>query len=143
MREYTIIHKQNDAEHLFDECYTKYIDKYGHHFNDVLAEFASHMMENSNGIEHTWSTKDIETAIAGRPYSTFAPKATLGDITYLANMAYADFFPSVLNTENKCVDYALAVAQDKDGYEGLILNRWLADIMGKHVKMNWKEYYDD
>ena len=51
-------------------------------------------------------------------------------------MAYADFYPSLLDTIDKCIEYALAVANDVDGYEGIEFCRYLADLMGKHVKID-------
>ena len=51
-------------------------------------------------------------------------------------MAYADFYPSLLDTTDKCIEYVLAVANDVDGYEGIEFCRYLADLMGKHVKID-------
>ena len=55
-------------------------------------------------------------------------------------MAYADFYPTLLHTVDECIEYALAVANDVDGYEGIEFCRWLADLMGKHVRINWNEF---
>lgn len=35
-------------------------------------------------------------------------------------MAYADFYPELLN-EHQCIKYAAAVANDKDGYRNSVL----------------------
>lgn len=64
---------------------------------------------------------------------------TLGDILYLANMAYADFYPKVIKTESDCVQYAIAVASDPDGYEGMAFCRWTADIIGNGVTIDWEK----
>lgn len=56
--------------------------------------------------------------------------STIYDVTYTVNMAYADFYPELL-TEHQCVKYAMAVANDKDGYEGIQFCRWVADVMTK------------
>ena len=37
---------------------------------------------------------------------------TSGDMAYTANMAYADFYPAVLDTVDKCITYAKLVASD-------------------------------
>lgn len=50
-------------------------------------------------------------------------------------MAYTDFYPHLLDTTDKCIEYALAVADDVDGYEGIEFCRWLADIMGKTFRL--------
>ena len=65
--------------------------------------------------------------------------ATIGDILYLANMAYADFYPKVIKTDSDCVQYAIAVASDPDGYEGMAFCRWTADIIGKGVTIDWEK----
>lgn len=54
-----------------------------------------------------------------------------GDITYLANMAYADFYPDIIKSEALCIDYAVSVAEDPDGYEGIAFLRYVADRKGK------------
>ena len=64
---------------------------------------------------------------------------TIGDILYLANMAYADFYPKVIKTESDGVQYAIAVASDPGGYEGMAFCRWTADIIGKGVTIDWEK----
>ena len=54
------------------------------------------------------------------------------DLAYTANMAYADFYPTVLDTADKCVTYAKLVASDPDGYEGMEFMRWTSDAMANH-----------
>jgi hypothetical protein len=54
-------------------------------------------------------------------------------------MAYADFYPKVIKTESDCVQYAIAVASDPDGYEGMAFCRWTADIIGNGVTIDWEK----
>lgn len=54
-------------------------------------------------------------------------------------MAYADFYPSLIN-ERQCLDYAMAIANDKDGYEGIQFCRYIADIMGKDDTIDWNDF---
>lgn len=58
-------------------------------------------------------------------------KVTTDDVTYAANMAYADFYPDPLKDEAACLRYAHKVANDPDGYDGMIFCRWTADAIGK------------
>lgn len=37
---------------------------HGMHFSDKLAEYASSKMVNANGMNHTWSCKDVEGEFA-------------------------------------------------------------------------------
>lgn len=52
-------------------------------------------------------------------------------VTYAANMAYADFYPDPPKDEAACLRYAHKVANDPDGYDGMIFCRWTADAIGK------------
>nr|DAF36332.1 MAG TPA: hypothetical protein [Bacteriophage sp.]DAN23562.1 MAG TPA_asm: hypothetical protein [Bacteriophage sp.] len=54
-------------------------------------------------------------------------------------MAYADFYPELLN-EHQCVKYAVAVANDKDGYTGIQFCRWMADVAGKKEHIDWDKF---
>lgn len=114
--------------------YVEYISQHGYHFTPSLAEYACRLMENSDGSTHRWSVRDISNVIGQLPQNT-----TMGDMTFLANMAYADLYPKVLQTESRCLDYAKAVASDIDGYEGIAFCRWTADIIGKGTDIKWDE----
>lgn len=74
--------------------------------------------------------------------SVFTPthNETSGDMAYTANMAYADFYPAVLDTVDKCVTYAKLVASDPDGYEGMEFMRWTSDAIGKSLTLNWEDF---
>ena len=38
------------------------------------------------------------------------------------------------------LDYAMAVANDEDGYEGIQFCRYIADIMGKDDTIDWNDF---
>jgi len=124
---------------LFTEDYHEYVEKHGHHFTEELALWASTMMHNENGQDHTWTSKEVSDALASLGIVTPAT-STLGDMTYTANMAYADFYPLVIKDTSTCVLYARAVATDKDGYEGVQFYRWLADLMATNKKVDWAKF---
>ncbi len=132
MRKIIIIHRHQDqfgdnAERLMrSDGYKEHIRTYGYHFSDELAEKASREMRNADGTTHTWAVDEVKKAAKELPKGS-----NWGDITYLANMAYADFFPDVVKTEALCIDYALSVAEDPDGYEGIAFMRYIADRIGK------------
>ena len=71
--------------------------------------------------------------------STTHPSNTIEDVTYTANMAYADFYPELLN-EHQCIKYAAAVANNKDGYTGIQFCRWVADVVGKKENIDWDKF---
>lgn len=112
-----------------------YIEKHGPHFTECLAEYASKQMENANGKEHTWKPSEVKMALSEDGLK-IPGHATLGDVTYVANMAYADFSLK----DDLCMKLAYDTANDPDGYDGMIFNRWLSDILGKGVNINWREF---
>lgn len=61
-------------------------------------------------------------------------------VTYATNMAYADFYPDPLKDEAACLRYAHKVANDPDGYDGMIFCRWTADAIGKAIKLDWEKF---
>lgn len=63
-----------------------------------------------------------------------------GDAAYLANMYYADLYPDPLKDEASCLRAAYKVANDPDGYEGMIFCRWTADAIGKAIKSDWEKF---
>lgn len=122
-----------------NEAQDQYIEKHGYHFTESLAEYASKKMVNSNGSEHMWSTQDVKSLMDTLGYTKPAG-STLADITYTANMCYADFYGTVIPNESDCVTYAINVANDKDGYEGIQFCRWLADVHQKDINIDWGKF---
>ena len=117
----------------------QYINKHGYHFTEELAEYASKKMVNDNGSQHMWNVTDVKNALTNLGYKKPAG-STLADITYTANMCYADFYSSVIPSEETCITYAVNVANDKDGYEGIQFCRWLADVEHKHIEIDWNKF---
>lgn len=121
-------------------AFGEYIARHGYHFSNALADCATKMMRNTNRKEHRWTSDQIRQQLAMHGITDLG-SCTLGDITYLANMAYADFFPDVINGEHACIKYAIAVAKDPDGYEGIAFSRWIADLIGKRITtIDWEKF---
>lgn len=118
--------------------YDEYTNKYGLHFSPKLLKYAVDHIENKNGSTHSWDTNQVKAQLNMLGY-TIPSTSTLEDITYTANMAYADFYPDLL-TEEQCIKYAMNVANDIDGYEGIQLYRWASDQMGKNNNVNWEQF---
>lgn len=116
--------------------YAEYVAKHGYHFTPELADKVCGDMANTDGTNHHWEPRQVLAALG----NSVPAKATIGDMTYLANMAYADFFPKVIQAEASCIDYAKAVVGDVDGYEGMAFCRWTADAIGKAVDIDWEEF---
>lgn len=135
-----VIRHSDTHEETSKSDFQKYTEKHGKHFSDKLLKYAteSQNMKNCNNTEHKWSTEDVQQLLLQLHFNI--PKAsTIEDITYTANMAYADFFPDIL-TEIQCIKYAMAVANDIDGYEGIQFCRWVSDQMGKGNDVDWFQF---
>lgn len=154
MKSYIIIHKSDEHQIEIDAQkyskatkaimnapgYIEYIKKYGYHFNEKLACKAVEMMEprNKSGIKLI----DLFTEEKAKWYyeklkSNF--KSTIHDLIVTSCMAYSDFYPTVVKTEDDCWNYGVMVATDIDGYEGIQFMRWTSDIIGKEIIIDWKE----
>lgn len=124
--------------HSDDNGYKDYVSKNGLHFTRSLQEHASKQMVNSNDSTHTWTTEQVQN-VCDVLNLEIPSTSTIDDVAYTANMAYADFYPELLN-EHQCIKYAVAVANDKDGYEGIQFCRWAADIVGKGETIDWAKF---
>lgn len=119
--------------------YEKYLKAHGYHFTDALAEHASGYLKNADGSGHKWVpaqvSKQLETLGLKLP-----EHITNGDATYLANMYYSDFYPDILKDEVSCIRMAHKATMDVDGYDGMIFNRWIADIKSKDIDVDFEEF---
>lgn len=121
-----------------EDGYNDYVSKHGLHFTKALQEYASKQMVNSNNQEHTWTSEQVQN-VCNVLNLKIPDTSTIEDVTYTANMAYADFYPELLN-EHQCIKYAAAVANDIDGYTGIQFCRWMADVVGKKENIDWYKF---
>lgn len=110
--------------------YSEYVKKHGYYFTDTLAEYVSKMMENANAKQYTWTTSQVKKSMESLGL-TIPGNVTHGDVTYLANMYYADLYPDPLKDEASCLRAAYKVANDPDGYEGMIFADGLLMLLAK------------
>lgn len=149
---YIVVHSSDNEEHKIEIKdkfsrtanaimnalgYLEYIKKHSYHFTDKLADYVSKKIVNISGAMHSWTTEQLRSVLG--PF-TPTHNETSGDMAYAANMAYADFYPTVLDTVDKCVTYAKLVASDPDGYEGMEFMRWTSDTIGKSLTLNWEDF---
>lgn len=119
--------------------YLNYVEKHDYHFTDMLADRVTKMMENADGSSHNWTTAQVKAAIMTMGQKV-PETVTWGDVAYLANMYYADLYPEVLKDEASCLKAAIKIANDKDGYKGMVFCRWTADAIGKAIKLEWEDF---
>ena len=115
-----------------------YIAEHKYHFTETLMNHAISKMENVDGSSKRISKGDVENYINIHGYK-HPVKSNIYDITYTANMAYADFYPDILS-EDQCIQYSMLVANDIDGYEGIQFYRWVSDQIGKGIIVDFRNY---
>lgn len=97
------------------------------------------MMVNASGQQHSWTTNQVKKSMESLGL-TIPKHVTYGDAAYLANMYYADLYPDPLKDEASCLRAAYKIANDPDGYDGMIFCRWTADAIGKAIKLDWEKF---
>ena len=119
--------------------YRKYQRLYGHHFTKELCDFAVSMMEDDKGPITPITKQQLEEKLRAQNIKLEYNK--LYDAVYVANMCKADYLGKAVpeNDYNLCM-YVKATIDDPDGYDGQPFNRWLSDIKGMHVPVDWSEF---
>lgn len=131
------LNQKGKNEFWNNDYYQTYKMHHGMHFSNRLAEYSSSKMINANNTHHMWTCKDVEEAFSALGFK-LPEKYTWGDATYAANMIYSDY-AQLLKVDTDAVKMAYALLTDPDGYEGMIFNRYTADIMEKGECIPWKD----
>lgn len=117
--------------------FEEYLEEHGPHFSKKLCEHAVHCMENADGTKHKYSKEDVKVLLQRNGVTV--KNASEYDCVYVANMAYADFFPEPLNSERAIAMYVKSYLDDPDGYEGIAFSRYLADLKRKGKYVDWED----
>ena len=129
-------------EVLPDDLYT-YMSHYGPHFTKELCDYAVSLMyaddENGNKKNITPYTKEqVENLL--KSYSIKVKYAKLYDCVYVANMCKFDYLGSSIPNEQYLAKYIKDTLDDPDGAEGLMFNRWIADMKWLGEPIDWSEF---
>lgn len=114
-----------------------YLKYYGWNFNKKMLEFAVSMMYK-DGKKLQAITKDKVEELLNK-YNITLKNDMLYNSTYVANMAKADFYGSSIVDEQHMAKYIKDVIDDEDAYDGIVFNRWYADMCKKGVPIDWEE----
>ena len=136
---------KRDSLDIYDvrpEDMVSYLRHYGMHFNRKLCEFAISKMTRkvSNNKQEpivplTKSQIDNILSTSG----VTLQNNQLYDYVYVANMCKADYLGSSINDDAHMALYIKDVIDDDDGYDGLVFNRWYADMCRKGIAIDWEE----
>lgn len=119
--------------------YRKYQRLYGPHFTKELCDFAVSMMENDKGPITPITKQQLEEKL--KVQNITLQYNQMYDAVYVANMCKADYLGDAVpnNDYNLCM-YVKKTIDDPDGYDGQPFNRWMSDIEGMHVPVDWSEF---
>jgi len=71
--------------------------------------------------------------------NTLLENNQLYDYVYVANMCKADFLGSSIQDDLHMAKYIKDVIDDDDAYDGIVFNRWYADMCRKGIAINWED----
>ena len=118
-----------------------YMKNYGPHFNRKLYEFAvSQMTQLVDGKERKvkpYTREETNQILAS--YGIELKRAKLYDAAYVASMCRADFLNSSIIDEHHVALYVKDVIEDIDAPDGLVFNRWYADMSYCGIAINWED----
>lgn len=118
-----------------------YLRYNGRHFNKKLCKFAVGMMEVNNPSTgeleklKVMSKETIDSLLEA--YNIKIKNNQLYDYVYVGNMCKADFLGSSVPDEQHLCKYIKDVIDDIDGYDGIVFNRWYADMCRKGIAISW------
>ena len=119
-----------------------YMRHYGPHFNRKMFEFAVSQMtyEDEDGKEKSVTpyTKDEISNLLSM-HGVEVRRNQLYDAAYVATMCKADFLGSSIKDEKHLALYVKDVIDDIDAPDGLVFNRWYADMCYKGIAIDWEE----
>ena len=112
----------------------RYLKYYGQHFNKKLCEFAISKMNHGK----VKISKDKIDDIMNK-YNIKLQNNELYDYVYVYNMGNNDFMGSSIIDEQHLALYVKDVIDDQDGYDGIVFNRWYADMVSTGTPIEWSE----
>ena len=112
----------------------RYLKYYGQHFNKKLCDFAISRMNHGKSPV---SKENVEIIL--NKYNITLEHNELYDHVYVYNMGNNDFLGSSIQDEKHLALYVKDVIDDKDGYDGIVFNRWYADMVTQGIPIEWNE----
>ncbi len=118
-----------------------YLRYNGPHFNKKLLDFAVSKMTKRMGTQLVpivpYSIQEVDKIISDNGIQL--KNNQLYDYVFVANMCKADFLNSSIADVFHLAKYIKDVIDDDDAYDGIVFNRWYADMCRKGIVINWTE----
>ena len=112
----------------------RYLKYYGFHFNKKLCDFAVNKMKHGKS---PIPKEQVDNIL--KKYNVELKYNELYDYIYVINMGNNDYYGSSIEDEKHLALYVKDVIDDKDGYEGIVFNRWYADMVFLGIPIEWEE----
>lgn len=119
------------------EYMVNYLRYNGPHFNSKLLKFALSKMKVRNDDFVPYTKDQVDFML--KAYNTKLDNNQLLDYVYVANMAKADFVGSSISDEQHLIKYIKDVIDDFDAYDGIVFNRWYADMCYMGIVIDWEQ----
>lgn len=126
-----------------------YIDLYGMHFTQELANDA--ILQLDNPYKNYISVEEVNKwLLENNTALSLLNNSTLGDMLYITNMFYIYFYivhkddtdKRIKLTKDQCMQIAIRQLGNVNSYEGQIFAQWLTDCEEKDVHIDWKKYIE-
>lgn len=115
-----------------------YLKYYGPHFNKKLCKFAvSNMTKEDDEPITPFSKSEVDDLL--KAHNVKLKNNILHDATFVANMCKADYLGSSITNEEYLAKYIKDVLDDPDGYDGIVFNRWYADMSYLGIPIEWND----
>lgn len=116
----------------------EYLSYYGWHFNKKLCDYAVSKMRKTGEAKIAAYTKEnLEQLLKNHGIEIKQAKGY--DCVFVANMAKADYLGSSITDELHLLKFVKDYIDDPDGYEGLPMTRYFADVIGSGEVINWED----
>ena len=112
----------------------RYLKYYGWHFNKELCDFAVSKMKHG---KQPYTKEKVDELLS--KYNINLEHNELYDYVFVANMGNNDFMGSSILDERHLAMYVKDVIDDEDGYDGIVFNRWYADMVKLGIPIEWDE----
>lgn len=115
-----------------------YLSSYGWHFSKALCEWAVSKMRDRNGNKIPVRTKEqVEAAL--KTGGVELENDYGYDAVFVMHMGLSDYLGSSITDDAHLAKYVKDVLDDKDGYDGIALTRFLADCSAKGIPIMWED----
>lgn len=112
----------------------RYLKYYGMHFNKKLCDFAVSKMDHGKMPIDKLRADEIL-----KIHNIKLSHNELYDYVYVINMGNNDFMGSSITDEKHLAMYVKDVIDDRDGYDGIVFNRWYADMVRIGIPIEWED----